>query len=62
MIRACVPKLELGSTFEQKNEIAKPMEEEFEKVPLCSSIIVRHEIKFNILLVMHRQCQLMNMI
>lgn len=31
VIRACVPKLELDSAFEQKNEIAKAVEEELEK-------------------------------
>lgn len=31
VIRACVPKLELDSAFEQKNEIAKAVEDELEK-------------------------------
>ncbi|KAF8390262.1 hypothetical protein HHK36_024787 [Tetracentron sinense] len=31
VIRACVPKLDLDSTFEQKNKIAKAVEEELEK-------------------------------
>ncbi|KAL8460110.1 hypothetical protein ACS0TY_031861 [Phlomoides rotata] len=31
VIRACVPKLELDSTFEQKNDIAKAVEDELEK-------------------------------
>ncbi|XP_061342442.1 hypersensitive-induced response protein 1 [Gastrolobium bilobum] len=31
VIRACVPKMELDSSFEQKNEIAKAVEEELEK-------------------------------
>nr|DAD31162.1 TPA_asm: hypothetical protein HUJ06_010013 [Nelumbo nucifera] len=31
VIRASVPKLDLDSTFEQKNEIAKAVEEELEK-------------------------------
>lgn len=32
VIRASVPKLDLDSTFEQKNDIAKAVEEELEKV------------------------------
>lgn len=32
MIRASVPKLDLDSTFEQKNDIAKTVENELEKV------------------------------
>ena len=32
VIRASVPKLELDSVFEQKNDIAKAVEEELEKV------------------------------
>lgn len=32
VIRASVPKLTLDDTFEQKNEIAKAVEEELEKV------------------------------
>lgn len=32
VIRASVPKLELDSVFEQKNQIAKAVEEELEKV------------------------------
>lgn len=32
VIRASVPKLDLDSTFEQKNDIAKGVEEELEKV------------------------------
>jgi hypothetical protein len=32
VIRATVPKMELDSSFEQKNEIAKAVEEELEKV------------------------------
>ena len=32
VIRASVPKLELDSVFEQKNEIAKAVEQELEKV------------------------------
>lgn len=32
VIRASVPKLDLDSTFEQKNEIAKAVESELEKV------------------------------
>lgn len=32
MIRASVPKLNLDDAFEQKNEIAKAVEEELEKV------------------------------
>lgn len=35
VIRASVPKLELDSVFEQKNEIAKAVEQELEKVFLC---------------------------
>lgn len=31
MIRACVPKLNLDDVFEQKNEIAKSVEEELDK-------------------------------
>jgi len=31
VIRACVPKLELDATFEQKNDVAKAVEEELEK-------------------------------
>ena len=34
VIRASVPKMELDATFEQKNEIAKAVEEELEKVSL----------------------------
>lgn len=34
VIRAFVPKLNLDDTFEQKNEIAKAVEEELEKVIL----------------------------
>lgn len=36
VIRASVPKLDLDSTFEQKNDIAKAVEDELEKV-LCFS-------------------------
>jgi len=32
VIRASVPKLDLDSTFEQKNDIAKTVETELEKV------------------------------
>jgi hypothetical protein len=32
VIRATVPKMELDSSFEQKNKIAKAVEEELEKV------------------------------
>ena len=32
VIRASVPKLDLDSTFEQKNDIAKAVEDELEKV------------------------------
>ena len=32
VIRASVPKLDLDATFEQKNDIAKAVEEELEKV------------------------------
>jgi hypothetical protein len=32
VIRASVPKMELDTAFEQKNEIAKAVEEELEKV------------------------------
>lgn len=32
MIRASVPKLNLDAAFEQKNEIAKAVEDELEKV------------------------------
>lgn len=32
VIRASVPKLELDSSFEQKNDIAKAVEQELEKV------------------------------
>ena len=32
VIRASVPKMELDASFEQKNEIAKAVEEELEKV------------------------------
>ena len=32
VIRASVPKMELDATFEQKNDIAKTVEEELEKV------------------------------
>lgn len=32
VIRATVPKMELDSSFEQKNDIAKAVEEELEKV------------------------------
>jgi len=32
VIRASVPKLELDAVFEQKNDIAKAVEEELEKV------------------------------
>lgn len=35
VIRASVPKLDLDSVFEQKNDIAKAVEEELEKVLLC---------------------------
>jgi len=35
VIRAYVPKLNLDDTFEQKNEIAKAVEEELEKVFCC---------------------------
>lgn len=35
VIRASVPKLDLDSTFEQKNEIAKAVENELEKV-MCA--------------------------
>lgn len=31
MIRACVPKLNLDDVFEQKNEIAKSVEQELDK-------------------------------
>lgn len=34
VIRASVPKLNLDSVFEQKNDIAKAVEEELEKVLL----------------------------
>lgn len=34
VIRASVPKLNLDDTFEQKNEIAKAVEDELEKVDL----------------------------
>lgn len=37
VIRAAVPRLELDAVFEQKNEIAKAVEEELEKVT-CISI------------------------
>jgi len=35
VIRASVPKLDLDDAFEQKNEIAKAVEEELEKVFFC---------------------------
>ena len=35
VIRASVPKLQLDSVFEQKNDIAKAVEEELAKVSLC---------------------------
>jgi hypothetical protein len=35
VIRATVPKLELDAAFEQKNDIAKAVEEELEKVLSC---------------------------
>lgn len=36
VIRASVPKLELDAVFEQKNDIAKAVEEELEKVNLTA--------------------------
>lgn len=35
VIRASVPKMELDSAFEQKNDIARAVEEELEKVTNC---------------------------
>lgn len=35
VIRASVPNMNLDATFEQKNEIAKAVENELEKVNLC---------------------------
>lgn len=40
VIRASVPKLDLDATFEQKNDIAKAVEEELEKVPFVIVYIV----------------------
>lgn len=37
VIRASVPKLDLDDVFEQKNEIAKAVEEELEKVFTCQT-------------------------
>ena len=37
MIRASVPKMNLDATFEQKDEIAKAVEEELEKVCVLPS-------------------------
>lgn len=36
MIRASIPKLMLDDAFEQKNEIAKAVEEELEKVTILA--------------------------
>ena len=41
VIRASVPKLELDAVFEQKNEIAKAVEDELEKVLFFSTISFR---------------------
>ena len=40
VIRATVPKLNLDDAFEQKNEIAKAVEDELEKVTICQDIIL----------------------
>lgn len=51
VIRASVPRLNLDATFEQKNEIAKAVEDELEKVMImttkrpyifCISCILHH--------------------
>lgn len=42
MIRASVPKLDLDDAFEQKNDIAKAVEEELEKVRVTS--VENHQI------------------
>lgn len=47
VIRASVPKLDLDSTFEQKNDIAKAVEEELEKV--IYSIVLVTWSSFNLL-------------
>lgn len=46
MIRASVPKLNLDDAFEQKNDIAKAVEDELEKVILfaCSILVVVKQI------------------
>lgn len=58
VIRASVPKMELDSAFEQKNDIARAVEEELEKVTNCldddiqiSSIL--HENQINNYTVFH---------
>lgn len=38
MIRASIPKLMLDDAFEQKNEIAKAVEEELEKVIILTLV------------------------
>lgn len=41
MIRATVPKLNLDDTFEQKNDIAKAVEDELEKVKKKQMLTVK---------------------
>lgn len=44
VIRATVPKLNLDDVFEQKNDVAKAVEDELEKVTLWNHLIVDHLI------------------
>ena len=48
VIRASVPKLELDSSFEQKNDIAKAVEQELEKVVLIHKNCVLSELSNNL--------------
>ncbi|KAM0033609.1 hypothetical protein Hdeb2414_s0016g00488091 [Helianthus debilis subsp. tardiflorus] len=45
VIRAFVPKLNLDDTFEQKNEIAKAVEEELEKAKLLTKYIAAARLR-----------------
>lgn len=45
VIRASVPKLSLDDTFEQKNDIAKAVENELEKVVCNCTVIYLHTIE-----------------
>lgn len=58
MIRASVPKLNLDDAFEQKNEIAKAVEDQLEKVvhPRILDIIISMDLNWSSLIFAGHVC------